>query len=88
MLSTAFVHVSKYSGAIIEASQMGVYSIIIDKLGVETFKSFISRGDAFALDNLNSESFNKLLVKINNNPNTLATKQNIEECMECFYSIQ
>ncbi len=44
------LHISRYSGSIIEAEQLGVYSIIIDAMGKETYSSIINRGKAFYLE--------------------------------------
>ena len=54
LLMQCYVHISRYSGSIIEANNLGKYSIIIDKIGKETFKSLIDDHEAFYIDDLNN----------------------------------
>jgi len=77
MLNTD-LHISRFSGAIIEASLLGVYSIIIDDIGVQTYKNIIEGKKALVcLDNdtekLTSAIFNTLdlpkLKGVNNSDN-------------------
>ncbi|MGK9117719.1 hypothetical protein [Olivibacter jilunii] len=46
ILANSVIHVSKYSGSIIEAVQLKVPTMIIDEIGVESFGHYIESGDA------------------------------------------
>ncbi len=49
ILSSAAVHVSKYSGAVIEASLLGVPSLILEEVGVNSFQEIIASGNAIGV---------------------------------------
>ncbi len=46
LLKNSSVHISKYSGSIIEAVQTNTPNIIIDKIGVDTYNEYVKSGDA------------------------------------------
>ena len=46
-LYDADIHISRYSGSIIEASLLGTYSVIIDSVGIGTFQNIIESKRAF-----------------------------------------
>lgn len=46
ILANSVIHISKYSGSIIEAVQLNVPTMIIDEIGVESFGHYIESGDA------------------------------------------
>lgn len=46
LLKSAAVHISKFSGSVIEAAQVGTKTIIIDPIGVETYEDYIQNEDA------------------------------------------
>ncbi|MFC6099485.1 hypothetical protein [Olivibacter domesticus] len=46
ILRNCFLHISKYSGSIIEAGLLGVKSLIVDPIGIETFSHYLETGDA------------------------------------------
>lgn len=41
ILKFAFVHISKYSGSVLEAAQVGVPSIVLEGMGIDTFSDII-----------------------------------------------
>lgn len=50
LLSRCKLHLSKFSGSIIEAAQLGVPTIIIDRVGISTYKKYIVEGLATGFD--------------------------------------
>lgn len=66
ILSKAHVHLSKYSGSVIEAAQMGVKTILLDPVGVETYKNQIHEGSAIAFTNGSASQLIKIIESINN----------------------
>jgi len=63
------LHVSMFSGSIIEASQMNVNTIIIDEIGAQTFQEIINDNLAVSELSKNSDSLLNLI-------NTFVTKNN------------
>ncbi len=78
LLLNSSVHVTKISSTIVEAEQMGVYSIVIDEMGIIIFKKNISSGKTFPLFPLDSELFNSLLHKIENLPSFINNSETIQ----------
>ncbi|KGO97190.1 hypothetical protein [Flavobacterium enshiense] len=66
LLENCLVHLTHFSGSAIEASMMNKYSIILDKLGEDTFKEIIQNQKAIYLpiDNQFSDSFENILNKL------------------------
>ena len=64
ILKNTFIHISGTSGAVIEAAQLGVKSILIDEIGVENFTDYIENHDAIAFLDRSAESLLKLIFKI------------------------
>lgn len=50
LLPMSSLHISKFSGTIIEAATMGLFSIILEKTGIETFKEIVKKGDAIGIE--------------------------------------
>lgn len=87
LLQNCFVHVSKYSGSIIEAEQIGKFSIIIDPIGIESFTQIIDNGNAYGLTEFTSDNFNQILVRIGDSKKQFGTQLNLGKCFDCFSSI-
>jgi hypothetical protein len=51
ILAKTSIHISKYSGALIEAGMLGIPSIILDEIGVRTFSDLIAENKAIAVLN-------------------------------------
>lgn len=59
------IHISKFSGAIIEASQLGVSSIITDEIGLASFGNIIEQGRAISCTEKNEESLISAISSLN-----------------------
>lgn len=46
ILRNCFLHISRYSGSVIEAGLLGVKSLIVDPIGIETFSHYVETGAA------------------------------------------
>lgn len=66
ILSSTFVHISKFSGSIIEAEQCGVSSIIIDVIGLEAFKEYVEKGNCMYLSNFTAINLHQAIQDITN----------------------
>lgn len=66
ILSKAHVHLSKYSGSVIEAAQMGVKTILLDALGITNYKNQILEGSAFGFTAGTSEQLIKMIENVSN----------------------
>lgn len=70
VFSLVNLHISKFSGSIIEASQMNIKTIIIDEIGVQSFQEIINSDLAVSELSRNSNSLLNLIntfVEIYNN---------------------
>ena len=47
LLNNCQLHISKSSGSIVQAALMNRYSLIIDELGVNSYRDLINEGIAF-----------------------------------------
>lgn len=63
-INESSVHISRFSGAIIESVLMGVPTVTIDELGVEAFAAEISAGSVHAWTNQDVDGFIALLEKL------------------------
>jgi hypothetical protein len=88
LLLNSSVHVTKISSTIIEAEQMGVYSIVIDEMGILIFKKNIASGKTFALYPLDSKLFNSLLIKIENLPSFINNSETIQLSFDAMNQIK
>ena len=61
LLSTCSIHISKYSGSIIEAELLNKHSIILESVGCNTFKDIIEKGNATGIKNPTSEEIIKTI---------------------------
>jgi|GEM_PF-1007636 len=50
------VHLSKYSGSIIEAALLNVPNVILDELGVQNYRDLINDGQAVACTDMNADT--------------------------------
>ena len=66
ILSKAHVHLSKYSGSVIEAAQMGVKTIVLDPIGVNAYKNQIHEGSAIAFTTGSASQLIGIIESINN----------------------
>jgi hypothetical protein len=64
ILQHTAVHVSKYSGSIIEASLLHVMNVVIDEIGVAAFQAQLSEGRAVAFLDKNGQKFASLLRQL------------------------
>lgn len=70
ILSKTFLHVTAFSGCLIEAKMMGVPTVIINNIGNEMFKDYIDNNLVYYLDPKNDNfqnEFFKLLYNLKNN---------------------
>lgn len=56
ILTKSSVHISKFSGAVVEAALIGKHTIIIDPIGVENYTELIANGSATAIIDSKSKS--------------------------------
>ncbi|GAB3340923.1 hypothetical protein GCM10027429_28670 [Marivirga atlantica] len=61
VLDKSDLHISKFSGTIIEAALVNVRSIIIDPVGIQSYTELINSGLAFGFSDDHNESFEKLI---------------------------
>ena len=66
ILSKAHVHLSKYSGSVIEAAQMGVKTIVLDPIGVNAYKNQIHEGSAIGFTTGSASQLIGIIESINN----------------------
>lgn len=64
LLNACSIHVSKYSGSIIEAELLNKHSIILEKVGCDTYKEIINRGNATGLLNPSSDDIIKYILTL------------------------
>ncbi|MGG7033606.1 MAG: hypothetical protein ACI7YS_00225 [Flavobacterium sp.] len=77
ILTTTHLHVTAFSGCLIEAKMMGVPSVIINSVGKEIYKDYIDNELVFYLDQDEihfKDSFYKLIEK--NDMTTLVIARN------------
>ncbi len=58
------VHLSRWSGSIIEASIMGIPNIILDPIGVTSFQQWIDEGHSYDASGLNAQQTAELIHKL------------------------
>lgn len=63
ILLEAVIHISRSSGSVIEAAQLGVKSIIIHEIGVENYAEYIENGEAISFLDESSDQLIKLIMK-------------------------
>jgi len=63
-INESFAHVSRFSGAIIESSQMGIPSVTIDEIGAQAFATEIENGEVQAFLNEDVDGFIELLASL------------------------
>lgn len=73
LFSASSLHISKFSGSIIEAAAVGKFSVILEEIGISTFKDIINEGKAVGVTAPNVESLietiaDALDVKMHVNP--------------------
>ncbi|RAW01299.1 hypothetical protein [Pseudochryseolinea flava] len=66
ILQHSAVHLSKFSGSIIEAGLLGVNNIVIDEIGVAAFKHELSNGSAVAYLEKDADGLIALITKLAN----------------------
>jgi hypothetical protein len=81
------IHISKYSGSIIEANLLGVYSIIIDPIGISTFQDLIEKGSAFRFTDQDS-NFLSLTENILELPSLPISVLDLDEICSLYNSIE
>ncbi|QEC52110.1 hypothetical protein EDD80_11740 [Anseongella ginsenosidimutans] len=64
ILNNTAVHLSRFSGSVIEGVQMGVPTIVIDQTGAETFWELVEADAVKTCINANPEELNGLIRKI------------------------
>ena len=64
LLKNSSVHISKYSGSIIEAVQVNTPNIIIDRIGLETYGDYVESGDAQVVISNNAEELSNMIESI------------------------
>ena len=80
------IHISKYSGSIIEASLTGTYSIIIDPLGAYTFNEIIESGRAFSYLGEEEGTFIDLIRNIESLPGLSSAVLDIRDVHKLYSS--
>lgn len=71
LLNKCIVHISKYSGSIIEADQLGVKSIILESVGIKTFKDIIHKGSAIGIEEPTSAKLVDTILSMEVNHSTI-----------------
>ncbi|MBK1438364.1 hypothetical protein JHJ32_00060 [Parapedobacter sp. ISTM3] len=64
LLKNAAVHISKFSGSIIEGIALKTPTVIMDPIGIDTYAHYIKNGDAFALPYPEASSLSDILRRI------------------------
>ncbi|PKV63224.1 hypothetical protein [Pontibacter ramchanderi] len=64
LLKRTTIHISKFSGSILEAAQIGVPTIIIDEIGVASFNNLINHKLAFPLIDEDSTKLIELIEEL------------------------
>lgn len=64
LLKKATVHISKSSGSVIEAAQLNVITIVLDRLGVENYADYIDAGKIIPLLTRNSDELVRVIKNI------------------------
>jgi len=67
LLKHSYLHISKYSGSIVEASLMNRTSIVLEEIGCSTFTELINNGMAFGLPIPTAEKIISLMTHHNGN---------------------
>lgn len=66
LLSVSALHLSKFSGSIIEAAGAGVFSVILEEIGVSTFKDIIDEGKAVGMEQPKADPLIQLIAEVIN----------------------
>ncbi len=66
VLRNTAVHVSNYSGSVIEGAQLGVKTIILNDVGVATYSGIIDSGDAVACLSQSATELLQTIERLNN----------------------
>lgn len=64
ILQNSAVHISRSSGSIIEAAQLGVKTLIIDEIGLENFAPYVASGDSIAFLSQNVDEMISLIYSL------------------------
>jgi hypothetical protein len=64
ILRHATVHLSNFSGSVIEAAQLGVKTILLNEVGVANYAEYINSGDAVACLSRSAGELMELIIKI------------------------
>jgi hypothetical protein len=70
ILSNCAVHISMYSGSVIEAEQLGVPNIIIHEVGADSYQQMIKEGKAFVLLEHDEKKLLKLIYALSQEKNS------------------
>lgn len=81
VLSNTYVHISKSSGSVIEAAQLGVPTIVLDSLGADNYADYIDEGKVIPCTNQSGQELLSLIKNINN----IIPSKNSEVNSNCNY---
>lgn len=87
-IDNADIHVSKFSGSIIEASLLGTYSIIIDPIGIASYKDLIESKRAFPYLETDKVDFTNLLLKVYDLPKLSKAVLSLDVVLSRYESIE
>lgn len=63
ILKNCFIHISKFSGSIIEAEQFNKKTIILEETGIENYKEYIKYGNSIGLLEPTGEQIYKIIIE-------------------------
>lgn len=64
LLNKASVHVSKFSGSIIEGRLLDVPTIILEEIGAHTYRDYLNEDDCISLLNPDGNSLSNLIIEL------------------------
>ncbi|WP_089786620.1 hypothetical protein [Chitinophaga sp. YR573] len=70
ILKKSVVHISRFSGSIIEASQLGIKTIIIDEVGVDSYGEYISSNEAICYLEADGSKLIALIMGVQKEPHS------------------
>jgi UDP-N-acetylglucosamine 2-epimerase len=85
VMTKSILHITNYSGCLIEALQLGIPTLLINEVGMEMFKQYIDGNLVFYLNKESNEfvnEFNGLINKLLKNNNASAINESIYNPLE------
>ncbi len=82
LLNKAAVHISKFSGSVIESTLMGVPTLVLEEVGVQSFEDLISDGKANGLAQPDANQICEQLLKLVQVKQKTSSLINFSSCLE------